>query len=226
MIELHDLIVAAGPNEIGPVTFRVPAGGHASLMGRTGAGKTSILEAVAGLRRVLSGAIHLAGRDVTRLSPGERGVGYVPQDLALFTTMTVRQHLAFAPTVQKWDWARIDLRVNQLADLLGIRHLLDRKPQGLSGGEAQRTALGRALSAAPQILLLDEPLSALDDYTRSGMYALLKDVRAATGVTTLHVTHNMEEARRLADEVLLLENGAVRASALPLATSAASPVAI
>ena len=226
MIEVHQLIVAAGPTEIGPATFRVPASGHASLMGRTGAGKTSILEAVAGLRRVLSGTIHLAGRDVTRLRPGERGVGYVPQDLALFTTMTVREHLAFAPRIQQWDRARIDERVTQLAGLLGIGHLLDRRIHGLSGGEAQRTALGRALSAAPQILLLDEPLSALDDYTRSGMYALLKDVRAATGVTTLHVTHNMEEARQLADEVLFLESGTVRASALPLSVTAASPIAI
>jgi len=97
----------------------------------------------------------------------------------------------------------------ELAVLLGIRHLLDRKTHGLSGGEAQRTALGRALAAAPQILLLDEPLSALDDETRQEMYALLRNVRAATGVTTLHVTHNAEEARQLADEVLVLQENAV-----------------
>jgi molybdate/tungstate transport system ATP-binding protein len=210
MIQVDQLIIAAGPSLIGPVTFRVAAQGHVSLMGRTGTGKTSILEALAGLRRVTGGTIRLAGRDVTTLRPAARGVGYVPQDLALFTTMTVRQHLAFGPRVQGWPPADIDRQVDVLATLLGLGHLLGRKPAGLSGGEAQRTALGRALAAKPSILLLDEPLSALDDQTRHEMYALLRSVRDQTGVTTLHVTHNLQEAEMLADEVLLLEGGAVR----------------
>jgi ABC-type sugar transport system ATPase subunit len=181
-------------------------GSHVALMGRTGAGKTSVLEAIAGLRRVVGGAIRLGGRDVTRLRPADRGVGYVPQDLALFSTMTVRQHLSFGPELRGWDSQTIAARVSELADLLRIAPLLDRRPAGLSGGEAQRTALGRALAAAPDILLLDEPLSALDDDTRGEMYDLLSDVRRRTGVTTLHVTHSTDEARRLADEIVRFED--------------------
>lgn len=206
MIEIQSLLVAAGPSTIGPVSFRIAEKSHIALMGRTGAGKTSVLEAIAGLRRVVGGKVLLDGRDVTRLRPADRGVGYVPQDLALFSTMTVRQHLWFGPELRGWERPTIAQRVLEIADLLRITALLDRHPAGLSGGEAQRTALGRALAAAPAILLLDEPMSALDDETRSEMYEVLRDIRKRTGVTTLHVTHSADEARRLADEVIRFDD--------------------
>jgi molybdate/tungstate transport system ATP-binding protein len=215
VIAVHDLVAEAGPFRIGPVSFHVPTGAHAALMGRTGTGKTTLLEAMCGLRPVRSGRVELMGRDVTDLKPATRGVGYVPQDLALFTPLTVRRQLAFGPTVHRWRKQQIEERVDELAGLLGIRHLLDRTPQGLSGGEAQRVALGRALAVRPGILLLDEPLGALDDQTREEMYGLLQSVRAATGVTTLHVTHNHEEAERLADVFLSLEGGVIRQTARP-----------
>jgi ABC-type sugar transport system ATPase subunit len=151
------------------------------------------------------------GSEVTNLKPAGRGIGYVPQDRALFQTMTVREHLAFALTIRRWERAEIDRRVDELAELLGLQHLLVRKPQGLSGGEAQRVALGRALAFRPGILCLDEPLSALDDETRQEMYELLQKVQAHTGVTTLHVTHHRGEASRLADSILLLKNGRITA---------------
>ena len=179
------------------------------LMGGTGQGKTTILEAICGLKQVLGGGVHLMGRDVTRLKPAERGIGYVPQDRALFQTMTVREHLAFALEVRRWNRADIGERVRELAELLGLQPLLDRKPPGLSGGEAQRVALGRALAFRPGVLCLDEPLSALDDDTREEMCALLESVRERTGVTTLHVTHHGGEAGRLADEVLVLKDGRI-----------------
>jgi molybdate/tungstate transport system ATP-binding protein len=178
-------------------------------MGRTGAGKTTLLEALCGLKPMAGGTIHLNGRDVTRLKPAERGIGYVPQDRALFQTMTVREHLAFALVIRKADRDVTKDRVTELSRLLGIEHLLDRKPHGLSGGEAQRVALGRALSVRPGTLFLDEPLTALDDETRQEMYALLAQVRQSTGVTILHVTHNLEEARQLADRIFRLQNGKV-----------------
>src|SRR5207249_1147900 len=112
----------------------------------------------------------------------------------------------------RWPQARIDARVSELAELLGLRHLLERRPQGLSGGESQRVALGRALAYQPRILLLDEPLSALDEDMRADMVALLRSVQRLTGVTTLHVTHSMTEARQLADRLFLFEGGAVRES--------------
>lgn len=209
MIRVADLAVRAGTFEVQAISFEVPAGHYAVLMGRTGSGKTTLLETLCGLKPVVAGTIELAGRNVTHLPPAERGIGYVPQDRALFQTMTVREHLAFAPALRKWPRAEIEARVAELARLLGLEKLLDRKPAGLSGGEAQRVALGRALAARPRILCLDEPLSALDDDTREEMYALLESVQQHTGVTTLHVTHHLGEAERLGDVILLLKDGRI-----------------
>lgn len=210
MIAVQDLSLRQGAFALHGITFAVPTGQYAVLMGKTGSGKSSILEAVCGLKPAATGRITIMGRDVTKLKPAERGVGYVPQDRALFPTMTVREHLAFALVIRKWERRAIEQRVGALADLLGIAGLLDRKPHGLSGGESQRVALGRALAYRPRVLLLDEPLSALDDETRGEMYRLLTSVRQQDPVTTLHVTHSLSEAKKLADRVLLLENGMVR----------------
>ncbi len=210
MITLENINLRAGAFTIRNVNFEVPQGRYAMLMGRTGCGKTTILEAVCGLKTVEGGRIVLSGRDVTRLKPGARNIGFVPQDGALFSTTTVYGHLAFALHIRKWDRATVHQRVLEMADLLGIKHLLNRYPAGLSGGERQRVALGRALAFKPAILCLDEPLSALDDETREEMCSLLQKVQLATHVTTLHVTHHQYEAERLADHVFRIEKGAVR----------------
>lgn len=210
MILVQGLALRAGRFSLKDIAFEVPAGQCAILMGKTGSGKTTILEAICGLKPVQAGLIRLGVGEVTRLKPAERGIGYVPQDLALFRTMTVRAHLALALVIRKWPRQAIDRRVTELAELLRLEDLLDRKPHGLSGGEAQRVALGRALAYHPQTLLLDEPLSALDDETREEMYALLQAVQKQTGVTTLHVTHNLGEAKRLADRLFVLQKGVVR----------------
>ncbi len=209
MIAVEHLTLRVGAFALKDVSFAVPAGQYAVLMGRTGAGKTTLLEALCGLKPVAGGTIRLNERDVTRLKPAERGIGYVPQDRALFQTMTVREHLAFALVSRTAGREIIEPRVAELARLLGIEHLLERKPPGLSGGEAQRVALGRALSVRPGILCLDEPLNALDDETRQGMQRLLAEVQQSTGVTILHVTHNLEEAEQLADRILVLREGKV-----------------
>lgn len=209
MIEFDQVSVAVGAFRLRDVSFRIPPGVHAALMGRTGSGKTTLLEALCGLRRVTAGRIRIHGQDVTGLSPGERGIGFVPQDGALFRHLTVRQHLAFAPTVRAWDPGRTRQRIGELAAWLGLGPLLDRLPHGLSGGEIQRVALGRALAAEPRILCLDEPLSALDDDSRAEVSAVLADVRRRTGVTILHITHNLAEARRLADVLLVLKDGRI-----------------
>jgi ABC-type sugar transport system ATPase subunit len=209
MIAVENLTVHAGAFRLEGVSFTVGAGEYVALMGKTGSGKTTILEAICGLKSIRSGRILLLGRDATRLKPADRGVGYVPQDLSLFPTLGVRDHLAFALDLRSWDRDAIARRVGELSEMLGLSRLLDRRPQGLSGGEAQRVALGRALSFRPRVLLLDEPLAALDDETKTEMYTLLRSVQRLTGVTALHVTHSLAEAKALADRILLLKDGAI-----------------
>ncbi len=209
MIQLENVTVAAGVFELSGISLLVVEGQYGVLMGRTGCGKTMLLEAICGLRPVESGRIVLGGRDVTERRPAERGIGYVPQDTALFATMTVRDQLAFAMTVRGWEASRKAERVAELAELLHITPLLDRFPRGLSGGEGRRVALGRALSFSPSTLLLDEPLNGLDDSTRDSMIDLLKQVQQTTGVTLLHVTHSQDDAARLADCRFQLENGSI-----------------
>ena len=206
MIEVDDLHIRQGEFELTAISFTVQTGSYAILMGKTGSGKTTILEAICGLRHGYQGIIYLHDTDVTHLKTAERNVGYVPQDLALFPSMSVFDHLAFALKIRRWRKADIRARVEHLAYLLDIEHLLNRKPHGLSGGESQRVALGRALSFQPKILLLDEPLSALDDDTREEMYQLLRSVKKKTGVTTLHITHSWSEAQQLGDVILLLKD--------------------
>lgn len=207
MIRLEQLRVRAGTFELGALDLEIPTANYGVLMGHTGSGKTTLLEALCGLRKVTGGRIELLGREVTHLRPADRGIGYVPQDRALFQTMTVREHLGFALSIRRVERAAIATRVEELARMLGLTALLERKPAGLSGGESQRVALGRALAARPALLLLDEPLSALDEDTREEMQDLLRTVQQQTGVTALHVTHNREEAARLGNVVFHLKRG-------------------
>jgi len=210
MIELKDILIRAGAFQLDKLNLLVPAGSYSVLMGATGQGKTTILEAICGLRRVNQGQVWLAGRDVTNERPANRRVGYVPQDLALFPTLNVREHLEFALRIQRYDPPFIMDRVAELAAALEIESLLGRRVQGLSGGEAQRVALGRALSFRPQVLLLDEPLNALDEQTHGRLCALLKKLQRQHSITMLHVTHSRSEAQVLADHLLVLTNGVVQ----------------
>ncbi len=209
MIALQQVTLKLGAFELRDIAFEVEAGSHTVLMGRTGAGKTTLLEAICGLRRISSGRVILGGRDVTEAPPGARGIGFVPQDGALFQHLTVREHLAFSLKVREWELQRMESRVMELSDWLGLGALLDRTPAGLSGGEAQRVALGRAIASSPEVLCLDEPLSALDDETRAEVCGVLTELRERTHITILHITHNRHEADRLADRVLVLRDGRV-----------------
>lgn len=210
MIELENVTVRSGTFVLTNLSAVIPEGEYAVLMGGTGQGKTTILEAICGLRPIVSGRIRLEGADVTRWKPADRSIGYVPQDLALFPTMTVREHLEFALRLRRASRALLAERVAELADVLGIGPLLDRRMRGLSGGEAQRVALGRALSFRPRVLLLDEPLNALDEATRDRLCELLRTIQKREGLTTLHITHSRTEAKLLADRLLVLAGGRVQ----------------
>jgi len=209
MIELDAISIRAGTFRLDGVSLQVSKGGYTALMGRTGSGKTTLLEAICGLRGVESGSIRIAGQDVTHARPSQRGIGYVPQDLALFPTMTVARQLALPLSIRRLDRQFITQRVDSIASLLGIGHLLKRRPVGLSGGELQRVALGRALSFAPPVLCLDEPLSALDDETREEICRVIKRVQEEVEVTVLHVTHSLKDAQMLADVTLTIRDGTV-----------------
>ncbi len=209
MIRIENLKIRAGSFRLGPLSLELSRGEYGVLMGKTGSGKTTLLESLCGLRPIENGRITLAGRDVSGLRPGERGIGYVPQDGALFPRMKVRENMAFPLIIRKWQKPQIEKTTSKLAKQLGIAPLLDRFPASLSGGEQQRVALGRALSFQPQLLLLDEPLSALDEMTRRTMYDLLKTAQTQSGVTTLHVTHNTDEAEYLGDVSFQLQNGQI-----------------
>jgi ABC-type sugar transport system ATPase subunit len=208
MIRFENICWRAGRFALGPVSFTVPASSYAVLTGRTGCGKTTLAEILCGLREPASGRIWINNTEVTHLEPALRGIGYVPQDGALFPTMTVRENLGFAPRLKRQSPKQTAAHVEQLASLLGISELLERRPDHLSGGERQRVALGRALAAKPAALVLDEPLSALDEQTHGELVLLLKQVQTSLGLTALHITHHKQEAAALGDSHFHLENGA------------------
>jgi ABC-type sugar transport system ATPase subunit len=214
MIELRELTIRSGTFALSNVSVEIEAGVYAVLMGGTGQGKTTILEAICGLRPITGGKIIVDGADVTRWKPADRSIGYVPQDLALFPTMTVREHLEFALRLRRASRQVLQERTTELADVLGIGPLLDRRIRGLSGGEAQRVALGRALSFRPRVLLLDEPLNALDERTRDRLCELLRTIQKTDGLTTLHVTHSRAEAKILAEKLFVVDGGRIQEQSL------------
>ncbi len=205
MIRLQDLEVKAGGFRLGIKELTVARGEYLTILGPTGAGKTVLLEAMAGLRRPTAGHIWFGEQEVTRDPPERRRVGIVYQDYALFPHLNVWGNIAFGLS------RRADAdRVQQLASLLKIEELLARSTRGLSGGEQQRVAIARALAVEPPILLLDEPLSALDDETRRDLRSEIRTLHRRLGVTVMHVTHDLDEALSLGDRVMVLVDGAVR----------------
>lgn len=214
MIRLENISWSAPGFALREVNFSVPTKRYAVLMGRTGTGKTSLLEMLCGLRAPQSGKVWLDDRDVTNDAPGARGIGYVPQDGALFPTMTVRQQIGFGLRMKRKTTEEIEAQVDELAREVSVSHLLDRKPHGLSGGEKQRVALARALVMRPSVLLLDEPLASLDEDTQSGLIELLKRTQREHGITVLHVTHSRREAEMLGEVRLRLLDGKVTEDSL------------
>ncbi len=214
MIRCKDLNIEQGVFSLSAINFEIDKGDYIVLMGKTGCGKTTLLEAVCGLRKISSGEIWFNGNEVSNYSPAKREIGYVPQDGALFKNMTIAQNIGFALKIRKWDKQKIRERVEELSDILGITYLLEREAHDLSGGEKQRVALARALSFYPDILCLDEPLSSLDDATKNDMYNLLIRLKNNLDITILHVSHSKEDAVKLADKVLLLAEGSVKQLAI------------
>ncbi|MHB8379302.1 MAG: ABC transporter ATP-binding protein [Acidimicrobiales bacterium] len=178
------------------------------LVGPSGCGKTTSLRMLAGLERPSHGRIFMGDKDVTDVATGERDVSMVFQSYALYPNMTVYKNLAFGPKVRREPKRDLDARINEVADLLGIRHLLSRSPAALSGGQRQRVALGRALIREPHVFLMDEPLSNLDAALRVQMRAeLIRLHKRLESTTTVYVTHDQVEALTMGDRVAVLKDG-------------------
>jgi ABC-type Fe3+/spermidine/putrescine transport system ATPase subunit len=206
-LRVRELTARAGSFTVGPVTLDVPADRVLVVLGPSGSGKTTLLTVIAGLRPSLAGRVHLAGHDVTAWPPERRRIGMVFQDGALFPHLTVRENIRFGPRAAGSENVAI---AEDLLARLGITQLADRPPRTLSGGERQRVALARALAIRPRLLLLDEPLSALDQPTREEMRGQLRQLLAQQAIPAIHVTHDRDEALTLADDLAIIADGRVR----------------
>jgi len=203
MIQAEEISFGIGTFELRRLSIDIAEGEYFILLGPPGSGKTIFLECLCGLKKIQSGRILIDGRDVTDLEPRRRNIGYVPQDYALFPHLSVERNIAFGLRAHGYA----ETNIAETADLLGIGHLLSRSIDGLSGGEKQRVALARALALKPKILLLDEPVCALDEVTRQQICAQLSDIHRRLSLTTVHVSHNLEEAFSVADRAAILHNG-------------------
>ncbi|NJE10578.1 ATP-binding cassette domain-containing protein [Thermococcus sp. MAR1] len=208
LLEVENLGIDLGDFHLRDVSLSVEEGDYLTVIGPTGAGKSVLLEAIAGFYPLLSGRVLLDGRDVTKEPPERRGISIVYQDYMLFPHMTVFDNIAFGLR-KRLPTGEIEREVSHIARELHIEHILHRKPGTLSGGEQQRVALARALVVRPKVLLMDEPFSALDSKTRERLRSLVKGVIAEYGTTVIHVTHDFEDVFALAKHVAVMRDGRI-----------------
>lgn len=206
-VELENIGFRIGSFTISGVSLCVASGEYFSVTGPNGSGKSLLLKLITGIYVPDRGSVHVCGVDVTYAAPWTRNIGYVPQDGLLFPNRTVRRNIAFGLEVRHRRREDIESAVNDMANRLNICHLLDRKPAGLSGGERQKVSLGRALVLNPPILLLDEPVSAVDEDARDGLCKDLHRLQRELGLSVIHVAHNAREIELTADRVGRMEGG-------------------
>jgi len=197
------------------VHLGVERGELVSFLGPSGCGKTTTLRMIAGFETPSAGAIRIAGVDITHRPPNQRNVGMVFQSYALFPNMTVAENVGFGLRVARRPAAEVRRRVSEMLALIKLPALGDRYPYQLSGGQQQRVALARALAVQPQVLLLDEPLSALDAKIRVALRTEIRAIQRALGITTIYVTHDQEEALSLSDRVVVMSEGRVEQIGTP-----------
>ncbi|WP_300034032.1 ABC transporter ATP-binding protein [uncultured Roseobacter sp.] len=191
------------------ISYHFETGTYACLLGPSGCGKSSTLRMVAGHESVSDGAVLLGGRDISALPPAKRGTAMMFQNYALFPHLTVADNVSFSLRMQGVDANSRSAKAAEMLELVDMSGFSDRLPAQLSGGQQQRVALARALITKPQVLLLDEPLSALDPLLRIRMRAELKRLQRELGITFIHVTHGQDEALALADEIVVMNNAVI-----------------
>ncbi len=189
------------------IALEVPEGSLTALLGPSGSGKSTLLRIIAGLEMPDEGTVFIDGRDVSRLVPQKRGIGFVFQHYAAFAHMSVRDNVAFGLQIRRRPKAEVRAKVDELLELVGLTKWGDRRPSQLSGGQRQRMALARALAVAPKVLLLDEPFGALDAIVRAELRAWLRRLHDEQGTTTVLVTHDQEEAMEISDRIAVMSHG-------------------
>ena len=197
------------------VDFKIKKGEFFTLLGPSGCGKTTLLRIIAGFIRPDSGNLILNSKDITCFEPKERNISIVFQNFALFPNRNVYKNISFGPESKKWKQERIRNKVENLLSVINMKNFSLRRPDTLSGGEKQRVSLARAIAVEPDIILLDEPLSALDVALRTSLRKEIRDIHDSTGLTTIYVTHDQEEAMTLSDRICVMNNGRAEQTGTP-----------
>lgn len=215
-LSLEKIRKAFGAKDVlNDVSLDVETGELLAILGPSGCGKSTLLRVVAGLLRADRGTVRIAGREMNGVPPRDRGIGFVFQDYALFPKMTVRENVAFGLRVQGMPPGDRNRKTSGMLELVGLTEEADRSVETLSGGQRQRVALARALAVSPSLLLLDEPLSALDIKVRERLRREIAAVQRKVGITTLIVTHDQEEAMELGDRIAVMNEGRLEQVASP-----------
>ncbi len=207
MLEVKDLFVKKGSFMLQKLSFEIEKNSYFVILGKTGSGKTMLLESIAGVNGKVEGAIIFDGKEISHLAPEKRGFGFVYQDFMLFPHMNVEENIKFSSKFKNIPNQKELL--DDLVSFLDIKKILKRDIKALSGGEKQRVALARAIFSRPKLLLLDEPLSAVDPTFRNSIMKSLKDIVKRYDTTIIHVTHNFREASYLADKIAVMEDGKI-----------------
>jgi putative spermidine/putrescine transport system ATP-binding protein len=207
-LELANLKKSFGSTKVvHDFNMQIEKGEFISFLGPSGCGKTTVLRMIAGFETPTAGSIVIGGKEQGNLKPNKRNIGMVFQAYALFPNMTVHDNVAFGPKIAGAQAAEVDSRVKEMLSLIKLDHLADRYPYQLSGGQQQRVALARALAVKPQVLLLDEPLSALDAKIRVSLREEIRAIQQKLGITTVFVTHDQEEALSISDRIVVMNGG-------------------
>jgi putative spermidine/putrescine transport system ATP-binding protein len=205
-----------GVTAVDNLDLKIEGGSYCCMIGPSGCGKSTLLRMIAGHETPSSGEIRIGGKDITNVRTGQRGTAMMFQSYALFPHLSLQDNVAFSLKIDKVDKQERGERAREMLGRVQLLHLADRLPSELSGGQQQRVALARALITNPQVLLLDEPLSALDEFLRLRMRVELKRLQDDLGISFVHVTHTQPEAIALADQVVVMDHGVVEQAGSPI----------